>query len=67
MTNSFWTGGPEAYTKALRIGYQKQLQALEGRVNPGLNPAEKAHLNAEIARLKAEHTRRLADVSASLF
>ena len=58
MTDSFWTGGPEAYAKGLREHYKPQLDDLRGR-REGADEPERAVIDAEIklSRFLALHRR----------
>jgi len=61
MTASFWTGGPEAYAKALRQQYQSLLGELRKR-HKTADPSERTELESEIARTKAEYKSKLDSI-----
>ena len=66
MTDSFWTGGPEAYAKGLRECYEPQLDDLRNR-RVLADDTERAELDAEIERIKTEYKSKLASIKDSLF
>ena len=61
MTESFWTGGPKAYTDALRARYQPQLDDLRKR-RKQVSDARRATLDAEIERIDSEYKSKLGSI-----
>ena len=66
MTDSFWTGGPKAYTDALGARYQRQLDELRKR-REQLDDAGRATLDAEIERIDSEYQSKLDSIDDCLF
>ena len=61
MTDSFWTGGPKAYTDALRAQYEPQLDDLRKR-RKQVDDAGRATLDAEIERIDSEYKSKLDSI-----
>ena len=66
MTDSFWTGGPEAYADALREQYKPQLDDLRKR-RDAADDAERVKLDTEIERLETECKSKFDSIDDSLF
>lgn len=66
MTNSFWTGGANAYANALRKQYAAQLEVLRQRREQA-NETEHMELDAEIERTTTEYRSKLDSIEDSLF
>ena len=67
MADSFWTGGPDAYSDGLRVEYEAARAQLQQRLGSCQNFAEQTELEAELATLKAEYRRRQQDMGRMLF
>ncbi len=66
MTDSFWTGGPDAYSKGLREQYKSQLNELRER-RDNARDADRVELDAEIERLEAKYKSKLDSIDDCLF
>ncbi|TWU50737.1 hypothetical protein Poly51_40300 [Rubripirellula tenax] len=66
MTDSFWTGGPDAYADGLREHYKPRLDELRKHRNDA-DDTERLELDAEIERLEAEHKSKLDSIDDCLF
>lgn len=66
MTDAFWTGGPDAYARALREEYEPLLRDLCKR-RDNADESKRAELDSEIARAKAEYKSKLDSIDDSLF
>lgn len=63
MTDSFWTGGPEAYAKILRAKYQTKLR--KRRVK--LDDAKCDELDAKIEGVDLEFQSKVDSIDDCLF
>lgn len=66
MTDSFWTGGPDAYAKGLREQYEPLLANLRKRFDSA-DETDRAKLESEIARTEAEYKSQLNAIDDALF
>lgn len=67
MTNdSFWTGGPRAYEKAIRKKYQPQLDVLRKSRKQLAGPAREK-IDIEIERVEKEFKAELDSIDDCLF
>ena len=66
MTNSFWTGGPDAYADGLREHYESKLDNLRKRRDDA-DDTDLAELDIEIARVEAEYKSKRDSIDDCLF
>ena len=65
MTDSFWTGGPEAYADGLREHYEPKLDDLRKRCEDA-EGTDRAALDAEIKRVEAEYKSKFDSIDDCL-
>ena len=67
MTDSFWTGGPDAYEEGLREQYDGLLRELRSRLQSCSDDSQRAQCESEIARMEAEYKSKLKEIGKLLF
>ena len=66
MTDSFWTGGPDAYADGLHEHYKPRMDDLRKRRDDA-DDTQRAELDAEIERVEAEYKSKLDSIDDCLF
>lgn len=67
MANSFWTGGPAAYAKAIAQQYQQTLAELDAKLPQCQDDAERQEILSAIEAVKAEMKKKLRRIDAMDF
>lgn len=65
--SGFWTGGAEAYEKALREEYDSARKRLQARLDETNDPAERESVKEELKALKADFRKRRKGSGGCIF
>ncbi|MGD9854938.1 MAG: hypothetical protein AB7U20_08295 [Planctomycetaceae bacterium] len=67
MSDSFWTGGADAYERGLRKHYEPQLHELRARCEACADDASRARLESELNAIEVEYRLKLDAIGKLLF
>ena len=67
MTEHFWEGGAEEYTRVLMEEYGQEREQLQSQLQCCDDAAQKAAIEYKMEQAKAEYDRKIGEIDQSLF